>query len=74
MVNRLDLQQARFSASNKIILLFIDGVGLGAEDPTINPCSSSATGIFNINTDLPKSGRGPRAAREAPRAIPPCRG
>jgi len=56
MVNRLDSQQARFSASNKIIFLFIDGVGIGIDDPAINPCSSSPTGIFQVNTNLPKSG------------------
>jgi len=56
MVNRLDSQPARFSASNKIILIFIDGVGIGIDDPAINPCCSSDIGIFHVNKDLPKSG------------------
>jgi hypothetical protein len=53
---RSDSQQARFSVSNKIILIFVDGVGIGLDDPSINPCCSSATGIFHVNKNLPESG------------------
>jgi bisphosphoglycerate-independent phosphoglycerate mutase (AlkP superfamily) len=56
MVGRLNLQPARFSVSSNIILLFIDGVGIGLDDPAINPCCYSETGIFHINQTLPFSG------------------
>jgi hypothetical protein len=36
--------------------LFIDGVGIGIDDPNINPCCNSTTGIFNVNKELPDSG------------------
>ena len=36
----------RFSVSNKIILIFIDGIGVGVDDPGVNPCCYSTTGIF----------------------------
>jgi 2,3-bisphosphoglycerate-independent phosphoglycerate mutase len=56
MVNWLDSQQARSSVSNNIILLFVDGVGIGIDDPAINPCCNSTTGIFHVNSNLSKSG------------------
>jgi len=56
MVNRLNSQQMRFSVSSRIILLFIDGVGIGLDDPNINPCCYSDTGIFRVNETLPFSG------------------
>jgi len=56
MVNLLNLQRVRSFVSSKIILLFIDGVGIGSLDPAINPCSSSKTGIFRINQSLPNFG------------------
>lgn len=44
------------SAFNKnIILFFIDGVGIGANQPEYNPCCFSETGIFNSNP-LPMGG------------------
>lgn len=46
----------RSFVSSKIILLFIDGVGIGPDDPAINPCSNSLTGIFHVNQALPDSG------------------
>lgn len=57
MVKQLDLQPVRCSVSNKIILLFIDGVGIGLDDPVINPCCNSVTGIFHVNKSLPNSGQ-----------------
>jgi len=56
MAIRFNSQPVRFSVSSKIILLFIDGVGLGPDDPNINPCCHSGTGIFCRDTILPKSG------------------
>lgn len=47
----------RFSVSSKIILFFIDGVGIGSDDPTINPCCFSQTGIFQLDHTLPDDGR-----------------
>jgi len=48
----------RCSVSNKIILIFIDGVGIGEYDPAYNPCCFSETGIFHTNQKhLPRSGR-----------------
>jgi 2,3-bisphosphoglycerate-independent phosphoglycerate mutase len=45
-----------FASSKKnIILLFIDGVGVGTDQPEYNPCYFSETGIFNSNS-LPMGG------------------
>ena len=38
-----------------MILLFIDGVGIGDNEPDFNPCASSETGIFN-SVPLPLDG------------------
>jgi bisphosphoglycerate-independent phosphoglycerate mutase (AlkP superfamily) len=56
MARRLNFQPVRFSVSSKIILFFIDGVGIGSDDPHINPCCYSETGIFQLNKSLPLSG------------------
>ena len=44
-----DSVQMRYSTFNKkhVILLFIDGVGIGVNDPEFNPCAYSETGVFN---------------------------
>ena len=49
MVFLSGLVQMRYSAFNKkhVILLFIDGVGIGVNNPEFNPCVYSETGIFN---------------------------
>jgi len=48
----------RFFVSSKVILLFIDGVGVGENSPEYNPCYYSRTGIFNFNTNiLPFNGK-----------------
>ena len=47
----------RSSVSNKVIILFIDGVGLGSNDPEKNPCCHSDTGIFLSNNQLPENGQ-----------------
>jgi 2,3-bisphosphoglycerate-independent phosphoglycerate mutase len=45
-----------FAFNNKhVILLFIDGVGIGDNEPDFNPCASSETGIFN-SVPLPLGG------------------
>jgi hypothetical protein len=43
------------SSKNNIILLFIDGIGVGTNHPDYNPCYFSQTGIFNSNP-LPMGG------------------
>jgi bisphosphoglycerate-independent phosphoglycerate mutase (AlkP superfamily) len=68
MVKRLNSQPVKSSVSSKIILLFIDGVGFGANNPDINPCSYSETGIFHINNNLPHSGH--KYAIDAQMGIP----
>ncbi len=41
-----------------VILLFIDGLGIGSENPHINPCLYSASSIFNVNHhELPAGGK-----------------
>jgi bisphosphoglycerate-independent phosphoglycerate mutase (AlkP superfamily) len=41
-----------------VILLFIDGVGIGVDDPSYNPCCYSETGIFHVNNqNLPRRGQ-----------------
>ena len=56
MANLLNSQQVRFSVSNKLILFFIDGIGIGSDDPTINPCCFSTMGIFQLQQNLPDHG------------------
>jgi bisphosphoglycerate-independent phosphoglycerate mutase (AlkP superfamily) len=68
MAGQLNFQPVRSSASNKIILFFIDGVGFGSDDPEINPCYSSQTGIFQLNKPLPRSGH--KYALDAQMGIP----
>jgi predicted AlkP superfamily pyrophosphatase or phosphodiesterase len=47
----------RCFVSNKLIIIFIDGVGIGKLDPAYNPCCFSETGIFNSRgSDLPGGG------------------
>lgn len=47
----------RFSVSNKVIIIFIDGVGVGENSPEYNPCCYSRTGIFSLSTTtLPYNG------------------
>ncbi len=41
-----------------MILFFLDGVGMGVDDPTYNPCCYSETGIFHVkNQNLPRGGK-----------------
>jgi bisphosphoglycerate-independent phosphoglycerate mutase (AlkP superfamily) len=41
-----------------VILFFIDGVGIGVDDPAYNPCCYSETGIFHVkNQSLPRGGK-----------------
>ena len=49
MASQSDLVQMRYSVLNNknVILLFIDGVGIGDNEPDFNPCAYSETGIFN---------------------------
>ncbi len=49
MVSLSGLAQMRFSVFNNkhIIMLFIDGVGIGEDNPEFNPCTNSDKGIFN---------------------------
>ncbi len=57
MANLLNIQPVRYSVSNKLILIFIDGVGVGELNPSYNPCCFSETGIFNCKgSDLPFDG------------------
>jgi len=47
----------RCFVSNKLIIIFIDGVGIGELNPSFNPCYFSKTGIFNSSgSDLPDGG------------------
>ena len=48
----------RFFVSNKVIIIFIDGVGVGENSPEYNPCCYSRTGIFSLSTNtLPYDGK-----------------
>jgi bisphosphoglycerate-independent phosphoglycerate mutase (AlkP superfamily) len=58
----------RYFVSNKVIVLFIDGVGLGSNDPKINPCCHSDTGIFLNNSQLPENGQ--KFALDAQMGVP----
>jgi bisphosphoglycerate-independent phosphoglycerate mutase (AlkP superfamily) len=47
----------RCSVSNRIIIIFIDGIGIGNLSPSFNPCFYSKTGIFSsTNKELPWEG------------------
>ena len=37
----------------KVVLLFIDGLGIGKKDSEINPCTRDETGIFQVFKDNP---------------------
>jgi len=57
MASLLNIQPVRFFVSNKLIIIFVDGVGIGELNPSYNPCCFSETGIFNCkDSNLPNGG------------------